>query len=253
MTALKQFDLVKHLNQYLQVERFDDRSLNGLQIEGPDKVSKISFAVDFCGRTAEAAVEAGSQWLVVHHGWLWGPAAPLGGAQLRWVRTLLESRVGLYAAHLPLDAHPVVGNNAALARLLGLQRVRPFGKYRNTAIGCRGEFKRAQRLGRIVETLNKRLETICSVFDFGEASVRTVGIVSGAAASLIPEAIAEGLDLFITGESSHTYYHPARDAGQNAIFAGHYATETLGLKELARHVQKKFDVEVHWIDCPTGL
>lgn len=250
---MKQSKLVEYLDGYLRLSEFQDRSLNGLQVQGPDELYRISFAVDFCGETSTAAAKAEADWLIVHHGWIWGEPTRLTGVQFAWIRSLIQSGVGLYAAHLPLDAHPEVGNNIVLARLLGLKKTEPFGQARGMTLGFRGTLSKPQTLEQIAARLGTKLDTECRFFPFGPRQIRTVGIVSGAAASMIPDAIATGLDLFVTGESSHTQYHVARDAGINVIFAGHYATETVGLKALAAHLENRFKIETHWIECPTGL
>ncbi len=246
--------LVEYLNDTLRVEEIEDKSQNGLQVEGPDEVSKVAFAVDGCQTSFEQAVAEEVQLLVVHHGLFWSESKLLTGIHLKRVRTLIEGGCGLYAVHLPLDAHPEVGNNAELARLLGLEDAHPFGEYHGTEIGVAGTLQPPLDIpgfiGRLVKALSR---PPIRVLDYGPDEVERVGCVSGAAASLMDQATEEGLDTFVTGETNHASFHESAERGLNVFFAGHYATETLGVKALARSVEDEFDLETVFLDIPTGM
>lgn len=251
---MKRDELIDHLNNYLRVEGVEDKSQNGLQVEGPDEILKVAFAVDGCQTSFEQAVAEAVQLLVVHHGLFWSQSKLLTGIHLKRVRTLIEGGCGLYAVHLPLDAHPEVGHNTELARLLGLQDTRPFGKYHGMEIGIAGTLQPPLDIpafiGRLVRALSR---PPIRVLDYGPDEVERVGCVSGAAASLMDQATEEGLDTYVTGETNHASFHEAAERDLNVFFAGHYATETLGVKALARRVEEEFDLETLFLDIPTGM
>ncbi|MBS1251802.1 MAG: GTP cyclohydrolase 1 type 2 [Anaerolineales bacterium] len=247
-------DLTNYLDEYLRIDEFEDHSQNGLQVEGPAEVRRVAFAVDGSLAGFEEAVELDADLLIVHHGLFWGDERVLIGPLYQRIKTLIEGRVGLYAAHIPLDAHEELGNNVELARVLDLKVTDRFGDYHGTPIGvaCRPHSRSVNREG-LVATINTRLDTDCVVQPHGPAEVRSIGIVSGGAAGMVGEAADAGFDLFLTGETNHNYAHDAAEHGLNVVFAGHYATETVGLKALARHLEHKFDLETVFFDLPTGM
>jgi dinuclear metal center YbgI/SA1388 family protein len=246
--------LIDYLDDYLQVGQIDDKSLNGLQVEGPDEVKRAAFAVDACLASFEGAVAEGVQLLVVHHGLFWSEPQRLVGPLFERVKTLIKGRCGLYAVHLPLDAHPEVGNNAEMARLLRLSDTRPFGKYHGLDIGVAGVLRPPLDLPALIGRLIDALGTPpLRVLDHGPDEIRTVGCVSGDAASIMDQAADEGLDAYITGETSHAFFHQAAEQGLNVLFAGHYATEALGVKALARHLEDRFALNSVFLHIPTGV
>jgi dinuclear metal center YbgI/SA1388 family protein len=252
MAELK--ELVEYLDRYLRVAEIPDYAgaYNGLQVASRSPVDRIAAAVDACQETIEAAVGQGAQLLVVHHGLFWGDPLPVTGRSYRRLRALFEADLAVYSAHLPLDVHPRVGNNVLLAGALGFPVEGRFGTHE----GLEGlGVWTAADLPR--EKLAERLETACGappvVVPGGPAHVRRLGIVTGAAASLLPQARAEGLDTFITGEGSHHTYHDAMEWGMNLVYAGHYATETFGVRALAGHLAEEYGLEWSFLDNPTGL
>ncbi len=251
---MRRDELVEYLDGFLRVGEIEDKSQNGLQVGGPQEVTKVAFAVDGCQASFERAVAAGAQLLVVHHGLFWSESQLLTGLHLRRIRTLLDGRCGLYGVHLPLDAHREVGNNAEMARLLRLRDVRPFGEYSGLEIGMVGVLDGGMDipafLGRLVEALGR---PPIRVLDHGPDEIERVACVSGAAASMMDQAARDGVDTYVTGETSHSCYHEAGERGLNVCFAGHYATETLGVKALARHLEEEFEMETIFIDIPTGM
>jgi dinuclear metal center YbgI/SA1388 family protein len=168
------------------------------------------------------------------------------------IGALIENDLSLYASHLPLDCHEEVGNNVEIARLLGLEIEEKFADYHGVLIGCTA--KAAKPLGRqaLSRAVEKALGCRAKRLDFGPARIRKVGIVSGGAAEFAAEAKEFGCDAFVTGETSHAAYHPAREARINVIYAGHYASETIGVKALARHVRRKFGLDCTFVASPTG-
>lgn len=247
-------ELIEYLDEYLQVGEIEDQSQNGLQVEGPDEVTKVAFAVDACEASFRRAVAEKSQLLIVHHGLFWGESLCLVGPHFRRVKTLIEGACGLYAVHLPLDLHPQVGNNAELARLLRLKEREPFGDYHGLEIGYSGRLNRpldlSALIGRLIAALGR---PPLRVLDYGTEEIVWVGCVSGGTSSMMDQVAEAGLDAFITGETSHVSFHEAVERELNVLYAGHYATETLGVKALACHLEDEFGLETLFFDIPTGF
>ena len=251
---LREFD--RWMRDLLLIDSFTDidSSRNGLQVDRVrQEIDRIAFAVDASLESFRRAAIAGADLLFVHHGLFWGEAGPICGGLFDRIRFLIEKDLGLYGVHLPLDSHPEHGNNAVLARMLGLEEVQPFGEYRGTKIGFKGRLPEPLQLEEIDRKLGSSESGESVVLPFGSNSIRTVGIVSGASPKSISEAVRDGLDLFLSGESSHMIYHDCFEAGINAIFAGHYKTETGGIGSLADYVGQGSDIETLRIEIPTGL
>lgn len=247
-------DLAGYLNAYLRLEEEvadPPESLNGLQVANAGEVTRLAAAVDLCEATIAMAADAKADALLVHHGLFWGGLRPLVGPAYRRVAGLVSRNIAVYAAHLPLDRHPDVGNNACLARLLGVAVRGEFGSYRGAPIGVWGELDASR--DDLATSLAKGLGASPRLLPFGPTRVRRVGIVTGAGGSLIPQAAAAGLDTFITGEGPHWSFFDAEELKVNVYFAGHYATETLGVKALAEHVSRKYSIPWVFLDHPTGL
>lgn len=258
-------ELVAYLDDYLRVREVPDEAnaVNGLQVENAGRVHRIVAAVDASldtiehvpGRHGGVAGDegdlGGSPLLLVHHGLFWDGNVPLTGRRMRRVRTLIENDIALYSAHIPLDLHPEVGNNAVLARRLGLRETQPFGRYRGTTIGVAGELDVSRDA--LSQRLDSLLDTHCKLIPGVPERCARVGIVTGAAGSQIAEAREAGLDTFITGEGPHHSYFDAMEWGVNLIYAGHYATEQVGVQALAEHLGLRFELawEFHW--HPTGM
>jgi len=243
---MKRSELTTYLDAYLEIGAFEplDRSLNGLVVAGDDReVRKVAFAVDACQSTFEKAREEKADLLVVHHGLFWGSPLAVTSTHYRRLRTLIEGNLDLYVAHLPLDAHPVVGNNAVMAQKLGLEHQTMFAPYKGRMLGCKGTLAKPTSLADLCKKLGF----------FGKDEVREVGIVSGGASDDVHEAIAEGLDLFITGEVEHQIYHEALEHSINVIGGGHYLSEVFGVQALMDHLNQKFGLSVVFVANPTGL
>ncbi len=251
---MKLDEMVAFLDDFLAIKDWDDKSINGLQVEGKREVRKIAFAVDACIDTFVRARELGADMIVVHHGLIWGGLERIVGVVGRRLKFLLENDISLYACHLPLDAHPKVGNNVELLRIFGLEPDGCFGFYREKPIGYYGKFDEPKSLEELVQAISV-INDNPLVLKFGNEKVRSIGAVSGRGAFALKEAIELGLDLFVTGEAEHEAYHLAKEGEINVIFAGHYATETLGVKALMRVVGEEFaeEVEVEFLDVPTGF
>jgi dinuclear metal center YbgI/SA1388 family protein len=251
---MKRDELIPYLDETLRVKEIKDSSQNGLQVEGPEEVTKIALAVDSCQAAFERAVAAGAQLLIVHHGLFWDKPRRLVGPLFQRVKTLIEGGCSLYAVHLPLDIHPELGNNAELARLLELKDTRAFGEHHGHKIGLGGLLDPPISLDALVERLVQATgQSPVRVLAHGPAEASQVGCISGEAADLMDQAAEAGFDTFVTGETSHGYFHSAAEHGLNVIYGGHYATETLGVKALSRHLEIKFGLETAFLDIPTGM
>ncbi len=247
-------EIVEYLNDYLDVANVPDYpgAFNGLQVENSGKVGLVAACTDACQATIDAAANIGADLMIVHHGLFWSDGiAPLTGRTFSRIKKLLDSDIAVYSSHLPLDAHPDVGNNAVLARGIGLTDLDRFGEFEGCLIGYKGDLD----IGRddLLERIQKLLGPLPRLISGGPTQVRRVGVVTGGAAQLIPAARAAGLDTFVTGEGAHHSYFDALELEINVIYAGHYATETLGVKALAAHVAEKFGVRWEFIDNPTGM
>ena len=267
MARLPLADLVAYLDDYLRVREVPDErnAVNGLQVENSGTVGSIVAAVDASQATiARVAAEAAGPdadepppLLLVHHGLLWDGNVPVVGRRYRRLAALLEHDIALYAAHIPLDLHPEVGNNVVLAERLGLEVQGWFGDYRGTALGVWG--RAPQRWGTrdaLLAEVDRALGTFAPgarLIPGGPERVARVGIITGGAGSMIAAARDAGLDTYITGEGPHHTYFDAMEWGINVIYAGHYATETLGVQALASHLAERFDLDWEFHDHPTGL
>jgi len=252
MAQLKK--IVRFLDTYLRIDEVSDSSWNGLQVEGKQEVQSIICAVDAGKATFERALQDRAEMIIVHHGHFWKPMNPsLTGWKKERLSLLGKNKISLYACHLPLDRHEVVGNNAQLLKLLGAKITDEFFYHEGKNLGWLGRFIRRRSLREIQEVLEKALDTRCMVLGFGPQRIRTIAVCSGGGDyRTFYEALERGVDLYITGEASDVY-HTAKDAGMNVIFAGHHATETLGVKALCPLLEKKFKVKAAFVDIPTGL
>ena len=246
-------DLVRYCDDYLNVRQVGDapEALNGLQVANGGEVTRMAAAVDLCAATVQMAAEQRANLLLVHHGLFWGGLRPLVGPQFDRASGLLRHDIALYSAHLPLDCHPEVGNAAVLAGRLGVAIRGTFGTWHEQTWGMWGQLEVSR--DDLTERLAQALGAKPKVLPFGPATVRRVGIATGAGGSIIPQASAAGLDTFITGEGAHHTYFDAEELHLNVYFGGHYATETFGVKALAEHLAEKFGLPWVFLEHPTGL
>jgi dinuclear metal center YbgI/SA1388 family protein len=250
---MKRDELTAYLDEYFQIKMITDISNNGLQVEGAERVTRLAFAVDASLAAFQGAQDTRAQMLIVHHGLYWDKPIMITGVHRRRLQQLFDSDISLYAVHLPLDFHEQIGNNATLARWLALDDRTLFGDYKGSPVGVAGQLKVAVPLPQFVEYVEQALgEPVIRVWPFGSPTVQRVGIVSGGAASLIDDAAQAGVDVYLTGEMSHSHFHQAQELGLNVVFGGHYATETAGLKALAKHLEAQFGLETVFLDLPTG-
>ena len=246
-------DLVRWLGDYLQLGAYPDPSLNGLQIQGAERVRRIAASVDTSLQTLQAAAESGADLLLVHHGLFWGKPLAITGPHYERVRTAIGAGLNLYAAHIPLDARPEVGNNAMIARALSLTDLQPFGDWQGHKIGVAGRLPRELGLQDFADRIQKLTGEICLVHGGGSPNVHRVGVTSGSGAGAIAEAAALGLDTLLTGEPEHKHFHDSFEYGVNVIFAGHYETEVFGVRALAAKIEDEFGIPWQFLNFPTGL
>jgi len=245
--------LVEYCRDLLRVAEIEDwpNALNGLQLENSGAVARIGAAVDASTRTIDAAIERGIDLLIVHHGLFWPGLQPITGGWRRMLERALKNDLALYSAHLPLDIHSVLGNNAQLARALGFENTEPFFEQKGQCVGLRmkAEISRTELVGKLEQSLGGPVR----MFPSGPEQVQRIGLITGGAGSEIYAVAGEGIDTFITGEAPHWAAIAAEELGINLLLGGHYATETFGVKALAAHLSDRFDVPWEFIDYPTGL
>ncbi len=243
------YQLAGFLDDYLRIHEYQDSSINGLQVEGIGTVEKAAFAVDASMEAFRRAVEIDADILMVHHGIIWNGIERVSGTVRERLKFLLENELSLYAAHIPLDAHPEIGNNAMILRMVGVEPEEGFGEYRGRKIGFAGyanlEFEE------ILEKLEDRFGDV-GYMKFGKDEIEKVAAVSGRGAGYVEEAFRTGVDLLITGEIEHSAYHPAREAEINIIYLGHYSSETPGIRALM-NIVADIGIDVEFIDIPTDL
>lgn len=245
--------LSAYLDQLLSHATVSDwpQARNGLQVENDGTVTKLGAAVDACETTFRMALEAGVDLLLVHHGLFWSGVTPVTGAAYRKLKLAIEGNLALYSSHLPLDLHPDLGNNVGLATAIGLPDPVPFFMEKGSPIGLLSE----TALDR--DTLRQRLEEAVGapvkLIPGGPQTTARIGLVTGGAGGEVFKAAEEGVDTFITGEGPHWSYTAAEELGVNLLYAGHYATETFGVKALARHLSERYRLPWVFLDHPTGL
>jgi dinuclear metal center YbgI/SA1388 family protein len=256
-------ELTRWLDEFLRVREVPDaaNAFNGLQVENSGTVTHLVAAVDASQATIDGvrrgAHTAPGALLLVHHGLFWDGGLPLTGRRYLRIRSLLEQDAALYSAHIPLDLHPEVGNNAVLARQLGLTECMSFGSHKGIDIGVAGTpsadaATREALIAELARVLGIPPATI-RVLPGGPARISRIGIITGGAGSAIAEAREAGCDTFVTGEgAAHTYFD-AMELGVNVFYAGHYATETVGVRALSQVVAREFGLPWEFHDHPTGM
>jgi dinuclear metal center YbgI/SA1388 family protein len=240
----------------LDIEGFRDAdsSLNGLQVDNDgSEIKKIAFAVDAGLEVFKQAVAAGAGMLFVHHGLFWGDAERVWRSHRERLKFLLDNNLALYGVHLPLDKHPYLGNNAVLAELLGIENPEPFGLYHGQKVGYKGNLKKALTVDEAVKKISFMNRPPIGVFPFGKSESQSCAVMSGGAGLEAFQALEEKLDLYVTGESSHTVYHHALEGRMNIIAGGHYSTEVWGVRRMMEECAKQLEADTVFIDVPTGL
>lgn len=247
--------ITDELDRTLRIRELPDYSgaLNGLQLENRQRrVTRVAAAVDATLPVVRKAIATGADLLVVHHGMFWNGAQPWTGPVFERLSLALEHGLAIYSAHLPLDAHPALGNNACIAQALGLTPSAGFLEYKGLNVGvvCEAEAALDDVVARFSTALGGGRVHVCAG---GPKVARRIGISSGGSGSEVAAAARAGVDTFITGEGPHWSYTLAEELGINVLYGGHYATETFGVKAAAKHLEERFGLPWCFVDHPTGL
>lgn len=246
-------DMVAFLDRELRTAAISDYpgAVNGLQLSNDGQIHRIVAAVDASLPVIEKACGGPPALLIVHHGMFWQGTQPLTGPFYRKIKAAMDGGLAVYSSHLPLDVHPVWGNNIQLAQAIGLSEIGPFLSKKGASMGLAGSWE-----GSRVD-LVKKLETCLGgkvhLCPAGPERIARLGIVTGGAGSEVAAAAAEGVDTFVTGEGPHWTYSMAEELGMNLIYGGHYATETFGVKALAAALASRFGLDWSFVDHPSGL
>jgi dinuclear metal center YbgI/SA1388 family protein len=247
-------EIARECQRLLRPETFSDweGAVNGLQVENSGTVTRIAAAVDASLATIKLAAAARADLLIVHHGLFWRPSVPWTGKRREMLECLIKSNLAVYSSHLPLDAHPRLGNNAQLCAALGFKNLKPFFFEKGQFIGwqTRQKISRRELATRLSKALGGKPPLL---LPGGPTECERIGIVTGGAGAELKIAAKEGVDTFITGEGPHWTHALAEDAGLNVFYGGHYATETFGVTALAAALSKKFRVPWTFLDHPSGL
>jgi dinuclear metal center YbgI/SA1388 family protein len=245
--------LTRHMDELLNHAAIGDYpgAHNGLQIENSGEIHRICAAVDACEPVLREAAATRGTLLLVHHGMLWSGAQPFTGALRRKLALAFEGDLALFSSHLPLDAHPTLGNNAQLAKLLGLEKREAAFVAKGQPIGFVGHVTTTRAA--LAQKLERSLGGRVHIAAGGPERIRRIGVCSGGSGTEVAQAAELGCDTFVCGEGPHHTYTLAEELGVNLIYAGHYATETLGVNALAAAVAKKFRLPWLFIDHPTGM
>jgi dinuclear metal center YbgI/SA1388 family protein len=247
-------EVIPYLDELLDTQAFQDYGPNGLQVPGAEEVSVVVTGVSAHRELFERAAGLGAQLVVAHHGLFWDfHPRNLSVPMRERLRVLIDNDISLAAYHLPLDAHPEVGNNALICAALGLERGEAFGEHRGRSIGFVGRSAEGVRFEELRARCTAAFGQEPFAWDTGPELVRSVGIVSGGAASSFGEAIARGLDAFLTGEPAEHVMADARESGTHFIAAGHYATETFGVRRLGELLEERFGVEHRFVEAPNPI
>jgi dinuclear metal center YbgI/SA1388 family protein len=253
MASASLAEITRYCDRLLRTSEIKDYdgAANGLQVENRGRINRIMAAVDASASTVDIAIESEADLLIVHHGLFWAPSHPWTGRRYQLLRRLIENDLAVYSSHLPLDLHPRLGNNRLLANALGFRKLKPFFLKHGEPLGCKtiARVDREELAARLASATGNRV----TVLPGGPRACRRIGIVTGGAGGQLLQAVAEGVDTFITGEGPHWTFATAEEAGINVLYGGHYATETFGVKALAKHLSQRFGVSWGVIDYPTGL
>jgi dinuclear metal center YbgI/SA1388 family protein len=245
--------IVAHCDKILRTRDIGDYdgAANGLQVENSGAVTRITAAVDASLATVKLAIAAKADLLIVHHGLFWSPRQPWTGKNYELLRLLMGNNLAVYSSHLPLDAHPKLGNNAQLCAALGLRNLKPFFLTHGQTIGFKSKAKISR--AELAEKLERTTGTKPKIIPGGKDVCGKIGVVTGGAGGDLKIAAKEGVDTFITGEGPHWTFALAEELGLNVFYGGHYATETFGVKALAAELSGKFKVPWKFLDHPTDL
>lgn len=252
---VKRNKLTEFLNNYLKIDKFEDTSSNGLQVVGKEKVKKVVLGVSASLEFFQKAVKEKTDLIIVHHGIFWSFMKFRADLVLKKrLKILFDNNITLLGYHLPLDAHPKIGNNAQIAKKLGVKITEKFGEHKGQSVGFKGELKKAENFKDLVKRVNRVFETKSWYLQGGKSRVKTLAFVSGGGSRLTPEAIDKKVDVYLTGETQESLPALIKESGINYIAAGHYNSEKFGIKALGKIIKKEFpSLEIKFIDIPNPL
>jgi dinuclear metal center YbgI/SA1388 family protein len=253
MAKVSLAEIVRYCDRTLRTDEISDYdgAVNGLQVENRGGVTRLAAAVDASLATIRRAIAARADLLIVHHGLFWGRSHPWTGKKYELQRLLLENDLAVYSSHLPLDAHPKLGNNVQLCAALGLKKLRPFFMSHGQSIGMQSRLRISRT--ELAQRVHRATGAKPLLIPGGREQCERIGVVTGGAGSELKQAADEGVDTFITGEGPHWTFAAAEELGLNVFYGGHYATETFGVKSLAEHLSRRFKVPWVFVDHRTGL
>ena len=246
---MKNTKLANKLDQFLEIHQFKDYAPNGLQVEGRAQIKKVITGVTACQALIDAAIEENADAIIVHHGYFWkGEDQTITGMKYKRIKALIDNGINLYGYHLPLDVHPELGNNAQLAKLLGITDRRPLEPWDKRSVGRVGKFEQAITPDELSVRINKQLNREPLHIDGGKAEIKTIAWCTGGGQDYINIAAEQGIDAFISGEISERITHIAREMGIHYFAAGHHATERYGVQALGQWLSDELDLDVTFID-----
>ncbi len=247
-------EIIGYLDDMLEIGSFSDYGPNGLQVPGAEQVTKVVTGVSAHRALFERAAREGAQLVLCHHGLFWDfHPRTISPAMKERLRVLFDADLSVASYHIPLDAHAEVGNNALICRELGLEQAEPFAEFKGRPIGFVGRSAQGVPFSELRARCAGAFGQEPFVWDAGPELVRSVGVVSGSAASGLGEAIALGLDAFLTGEPAEHVMADAREGGVHFIAGGHYATEVFGVRRLGELVSERFGIEHRFVDVPNPI
>jgi len=247
--------LVTALDAEFSFYKGKDDSVNGLQVEGNAAVQKVAVACDAALETIEKAAAEKADMLVVHHGLFWNSDLPkkVDFVWRRRLQTCLDAGLNVYAQHLPLDAHPTLGNNVLLGQALGLQGLTPACEYAGAKVAFKGQLKKPVTVQAFAKTVEAKVGAVYKTLAFGPEKIKNVAVCSGSGGFCTSSAKDEGFDTLVVGEFKHSDYHDAKENGVNVVEAGHYNTEVFGVQAVGKWLEEKFGVPYVFLDVPTGF
>jgi dinuclear metal center YbgI/SA1388 family protein len=248
MAMIELKELVKYLDEELEINSIQDKCCNGLQIEGKPNIENVGIACDVTLQSITKAIEQKCDLIIVHHALIWEPVSKMTGLMAKRAELLFKNGISLYVAHLPLDIHRRYSHGMLLAEELGLYGISKFGKADGHYFGFWGYIRNKMTIEQLKEHIDKKIKTNCRMFPFGKKEITNISIISGGGGFSIEEAAAIGIDCYITGEMRHSDLLKAKDLKVNVILAGHYETEQLGLIRLGQRITKKFKTQYFFLE-----
>jgi len=242
-----------YLDDELRINQISDACANGLEVDGKENIEKIVFMVDASEEGFRYALDKNADMVIVHHGLFFGNIKKINGSLYKRIKILVNNNISLYAAHLPLDIHPIFGNNVQIANILGLKNIRQITIGNYTDLLVIGELEYDTSLSSFLDLIRQKINPDPQVLSFGNKKISKVGIISGSGSEAIEITAQYGADLFLTGEPKLSAYHIAKESAINIVFAGHYYTEVFGLKSLMENLIQKFNISAEFIDIPTSI